>query len=87
MTVREVSVGDFNRRLIDVVERLAVDYEGTIGLRPVMLAVTQARDELTTEGSRSSYPEIVDVETRARELLAASYPQLAEPAYPREPSK
>lgn len=44
--VRPTPWFDYERRLVDLVERLACDYEARVGIMPIIEAVRRAREDL-----------------------------------------
>jgi hypothetical protein len=68
---RRLSTFDFERLLIELVERLASDYETELGIAPVVKAVRRARDELGNLGVDAPDGGIDRIERAAREQLNA----------------
>jgi hypothetical protein len=72
---RRLSTFDFERLLIELVERLASDYETELGIAPVVKAVRRARDGLGNDGVDAPDGGIDLIERTAREQLNAMRPR------------
>jgi hypothetical protein len=66
-----VSAFDFERRLIDLVERVAVDYEADIGISRIVHAVRDAREEIAPDAAEATDGGLALIESRARQRLDA----------------
>jgi hypothetical protein len=64
-----VSAFDFERRLIDLVERVAVDYETHVGIGPIVQAVHQARETVEAMNVDAADGGLALIERHTRQHL------------------